>query len=133
VLDTIGELQSVYSLADVTFVGGGLFPGTGGHNPLEPAALGKPVIFGPHMDNCRDIADALVAAGGAITVADVQEMTAALRRLLADDTFRIEMGTRARQAARAGQGATARNLEMLANLLEARAGEMNPPFDRITG
>jgi len=132
-LDTIGELQSVYSLADVTFVGGGLFPGTGGHNPLEPAALGKPVIFGPHMDNCRDIADALVEAGGAITVTDAEQMTEALHRLLADETFRSETGDRARHAAHAGRGATTRNLDLLAGLLEARAYEMNPTSERITG
>jgi len=120
VLDTIGELQSVYSLADVAFVGGGLFPGIGGHNPLEPAALGKPVIFGPHMDNCRDIADALVEAGGATTVADAMELADAVRRLLADDGLRAVTGDRARDAVRRGQGATERSLDLLAGLLETR-------------
>jgi len=118
VLDTIGELQSVYSLADVTFVGGGLYPGIGGHNPLEPAALGKPVIFGPHMDNCRDIADSLVEAGGATTVADATELADAVRRLLADDGLRANTGLRAREAVQSGQGATERSLDLLAGLLE---------------
>jgi len=118
VLDTMGELQSVYSLADVTFVGGGLFPGIGGHNPLEPAALGKPVIFGPHMDNCRDIADALVEAGGATTVADATELAEAVRRLLADDGLRANTGIRARDMVQSGQGVTERNLDLVAGLLE---------------
>ena len=119
VLDTIGELQSVYSLADVAFVGGSLFPGIGGHNPLEPAALGKPVIFGPHMDNCRDIADMLVDAGGATVVADEVEIVDAVRGLLADDGLRAAAGVRARDAVHSGQGATARSLDLLAGLLES--------------
>ena len=118
VLDTIGELHSVYSLADVAFVGGGLFPGTGGHNPLEPAALGKPVIFGPHMDNCRDIADMLVDAGGATVVAGEVEIVDIVRRLLADEKLHAETGERAHDAVRRGQGATERNLDLIAGLLE---------------
>ncbi len=119
VLDTIGELRPVYSLADVTFIGGGLFPGTGGHNPLEPAALGKPVVFGPYMDNCRDVADTLVDAGGATVVGNTHELEDAVRRLLADATLRAETGTRARRAVESGRGAIVRNLDLVAQLLDS--------------
>jgi len=116
-LDTMGELRSVYSLADVTFVGGGLFPGTGGHNPLEPAALGKPVLFGPYMDNCREIADSLVETGGAVTVTGAPDIVVAVRKLLTDEQYRNETGARARNAVYAGRGVTDRNLDLLAGLL----------------
>ena len=66
-VNTMGELRDFYSIADIAFVGGSLVP-VGGHDPLEPAALGKPVIFGPYMENARDAADILLESGGATQV-----------------------------------------------------------------
>ncbi|MCD6287514.1 MAG: glycosyltransferase, partial [Candidatus Hydrogenedentes bacterium] len=117
ILDTMGELHKVYACADVAFVGGALFEGPGGHNPLEPAALGVPVLFGPHMDNCRDAADMLESAGGAWTVSTADELAEAIRRLLTDETLRADTGHRAAQAAREGQGAMSRNIEMLERVI----------------
>ena len=65
VLDTIGELATLYQLGTVVFVGGSLVP-TGGHNVLEPAVFGKPIVFGPHMENFREIADAFVTDGAGV-------------------------------------------------------------------
>jgi 3-deoxy-D-manno-octulosonic-acid transferase len=76
VVDRIGLLRRLYALAEVAFVGGSLVK-AGGHNPLEPAAAGKPVLFGPHTDDFRWICQALEQAGGAIRVADGRQLAEA--------------------------------------------------------
>ena len=76
VLDTIGELATIYQLATVVFVGGSLVP-TGGHNILEPAVFGRPIVFGPHMENFAEIAAAFVANGAGV---QVRRRTRARRR-----------------------------------------------------
>ncbi len=81
--DTMGELMAFYAAADIAFVGGSLVP-RGGHNPLEPAALGKPVLMGDQVFNFQAICNALDAAGGLTRVADEQALTSALRTLLGD-------------------------------------------------
>jgi 3-deoxy-D-manno-octulosonic-acid transferase len=118
-VDTIGELSAVWGLAEVAFVGGSLDGKRGGQNMIEPAAYGAAVIFGPHVWNFRDAATRLVAAGGAVQVADAAELEAALRELLGDGERRGRMGAAARQFVLAQQGATARTMAAIDALLRA--------------
>ncbi len=117
-LDTIGELAAVYQLADAVFVGGSL-ECAGGHNPLEPAALGKVPLFGPSMDNFREIAGGLLRADAAIQVRSGAELGAAWTALLADDGRRNRMGQAARQLVERHRGATAAVLGRVTALLAA--------------
>lgn len=112
VVDFIGVLKDLYGLSDVAFVGGSLVK-EGGHNPLEPAILGKPVIFGPDMRDFRQIADWLLQADGARQVADQKELTSALWQLLDDPQLAASMGNRARQMVLVHQGAVQRTLQSL--------------------
>ncbi len=112
IVDTIGELERVYSLADVVFVGGSLIP-HGGQNMLEPAALGKAVVHGPHVHNFIQEAAMLERAGGSLSVRDAQHLTETLDKLLKDAGLRERMGQAARRAVEAQKGATARTMEVL--------------------
>jgi 3-deoxy-D-manno-octulosonic-acid transferase len=116
-LDTLGELAGHFELADVVFMGGSLVP-TGGHNLLEPAQCGKPVIFGPHMENFRDAADTFLEAGAAIRVQTWSELSTQTIRLLQDEKQRVAMGTAARETVEKGRGATARILQGLSRLID---------------
>jgi 3-deoxy-D-manno-octulosonic-acid transferase len=100
-VDTVGELLNLYAVSDLVFVGGSLVP-TGGHNVLEPAALSVPVIFGPHMDNFREISALILAGGAGIQVADGDELAGQLQGLLKDSERRRQMG-------RCGSGVVAAN------------------------
>ncbi|MFW6107499.1 MAG: 3-deoxy-D-manno-octulosonic acid transferase [bacterium] len=120
-LDTVGELARVYALAMVVFVGGSLTP-RGGHNTLEAASMGKPVLFGPHTDNFRDVNEELVAHGGARRVGDAAELEAAVRELLARPAEAQAMGQRGRQVVERHRGAARRTAEAL----EAYFRERNP-------
>jgi len=91
VIDTIGDLMSYYACADIAYVGGGIGD-QGGHNALEPAALGLPVLFGPNMDNAREITDQLLACNAAVCVNDMQDFIAASTRILGDANLRDRMG-----------------------------------------
>jgi 3-deoxy-D-manno-octulosonic-acid transferase len=117
-LDTIGELASVYSLAAAAFVGGSLIP-AGGHNPLEPAQFGVPIVMGPHYANFRAITDDLLAHN-AIRIAAKEDLAAALIELLRDRTTAEAMGARGKQVFGQQAGATARCVEALHNLLGQR-------------
>ena len=112
-LDTIGELASIYSLAAVAFVGGSLFP-TGGHNPLEPARFGVPIVMGPHYANFRAIAEDL-RAHNAMLIASKEELGVAIRGLLASSE--TAMGARAREVFGAQAGATDRTAKAIRDLL----------------
>ena len=112
VIDTTGELARIYAAGVVSFVGGTLAP-YGGHDPLEPAAQGVPVIVGPHTETCRDAAKRLVAAGAAFEVPDGPALGRELVRLLSDDAARAEARTSALNTIASGRGATARTLEFL--------------------
>ncbi len=114
--DTLGELGLFYRLADIALVGGSLVP-HGGQNPLEPAALGCPVLHGPHMDNFADAVAALAAAGGARPVADADELAAALAELLADRGRRMRMAEGAARAAAAEAGVLGRIMAEIAPFL----------------
>jgi 3-deoxy-D-manno-octulosonic-acid transferase len=118
-LDSIGELASVYSLATVAFVGGSLVA-AGGHNPLEPAQFGAPIVMGPHYANFREIVERLRASGG-IRIVDREELGGVLTELLADAEMAAGMGVRAREVFAAEAGATARAVEGLLGLLELPA------------
>ena len=114
-LDTIGELAATYQLADVVFIGGSLVP-AGGHNPLEPAAVGKAPVFGTFMENFREIAAALVKADAAIEVQSAAELGVAWTGLLADALRNARMGSAASAVVEANRGATAMTLEHLARV-----------------
>jgi 3-deoxy-D-manno-octulosonic-acid transferase len=114
-LDTIGELASVYSLAAVAFVGGSLVP-AGGHNPLEPAQFGVPIVMGRHFANFRAITEDL-QAHQAIRIAGREELAAVLIELLADSARAAAMGERARQVFDRQAGATTRCVQALLELL----------------
>ncbi|MGY3887382.1 lipid IV(A) 3-deoxy-D-manno-octulosonic acid transferase [Aeromonas aquatica] len=107
--DTMGELPLMLAAADLAFVGGSLVP-IGGHNLLEPAALGKPCLTGPAFFNFSDITRQLVAQGGALVVADVAALGTRVSELLADEHQRREMGEQARAVVLRNQGALARTL-----------------------
>ncbi|HZP36866.1 MAG TPA: 3-deoxy-D-manno-octulosonic acid transferase [Methylomirabilota bacterium] len=115
-LDTVGELASLYGLAEVVFVGGSLVP-VGGHNLLEPAMRGKPVLYGPHTGNFRDGAARLERTGGGLVVKDGLELERELRRLLEDRELAGRVGDAAREAFAGGQGAVAATLEVIARHL----------------
>ena len=117
-LDTMGELTAFYAASDVAFVGGSLVP-VGGHNLLEPAALGVPVITGPHTENGPEIARLLIEAGGALKVADGVALAAAAGRLLADPALRERMGESARSFVEAHRGSLERLLALIEPLLAA--------------
>jgi 3-deoxy-D-manno-octulosonic-acid transferase len=111
-LDSLGELPRLYARGRVIFVGGSLVP-RGGHNVLEPAAHGRPVIFGPHMDNFREVAERLLAGGGAVQVEDGKALTDAFRRMATDDSLFHRSGDAARQVVEANRGALDRTLSHL--------------------
>ena len=114
-LDTIGELASVYSLARVAFVGGSLVP-AGGHNPLEPAQFGVPIVMGSNYQNFRAIVDEL-RAHDAIRIASNEDFAQVLVDLLTDRTGGLEMGARAKEVFERQAGATQRCVEALRELL----------------
>ena len=117
-LDSIGELASVYSLASVAVVGGGLFGG-GGHNPLEPAQFGLPVVTGAHYENFRGIVEKL-RAENAIVVVEPSALAKALSDLLSDQNAARSMGSRARAIFESEAGATERAVTALTAVLEER-------------
>jgi 3-deoxy-D-manno-octulosonic-acid transferase len=84
---------------------------------MEPAALGKPVLFGPHMANFQETRDLLIASDAAVEVADAEALYAAVRRLLADPKTSAELGRRARAAIDGARGATRRTLDVIEELL----------------
>jgi 3-deoxy-D-manno-octulosonic-acid transferase len=116
VLDTIGELATVYQLGTVVFVGGSLVA-TGGHNVLEPAVFGKPIIFGPHMENFAEIADAFVTNGAGVQLADDQQLDDAFLSLMSDPVRRARIGAAARALVEANRGAKEKSVTVLADLL----------------
>jgi 3-deoxy-D-manno-octulosonic-acid transferase len=116
VLDSLGELAGLYRAADVVFVGGSLAP-WGGHNVIEPAAAGKPVLFGPHMANFQEIADAFTGVGAAIQISGSTELVSALERLFAEPGLRASMGARARTLAIENRGAAEKTIAVARRLL----------------
>lgn len=117
-VDSVGELAALYASADVAFVGGSLVP-IGGHNLLEPAALGVPVLTGPHHSNSQDVARLLLREGAALQVNDARELAAALERLMADPAERRRIGAIGRHIVESNRGSVARLLDLIEPLLPA--------------
>lgn len=116
ILDTVGQLLDFYRIADIVFVGGSLIR-KGGHNILEPAALGKPVVFGPHMFNFRDIASLFLENRAGILVRDKEGLKVNIRGLLNNPERIGELSRNARSLILQNQGATVRNLEYIKTIL----------------
>ncbi len=115
-LDSVGELAGLYRLADAVFVGGSLVP-AGGHNILEPAAFGKPPVFGPSMENFREMAAMFLQAGAAIQVHSPEDLGVAWIELIEDSARRDQMGSAARALVERNRGATERTLDRVAAVL----------------
>lgn len=128
VLDTIGELAQLYQLATVAFVGGSLVP-TGGHNILEPAVHGRPVLFGPSMSNFAEIAESFLAHQAAVQLRDARDLEETLAALMGDPVRRAGLGAAARALVDAHRGASAKTLDVLASLLPRPA--VIRPFRRV--
>jgi 3-deoxy-D-manno-octulosonic-acid transferase len=118
-VDVVGVLPDIYAAADVVFVGGSLVR-RGGHNVLEPAALGKPVLFGPYMENFRGAARALAEAGGGFEVRGGRDLGEQAVRLLLDREAHGRAAAAARRAVEANRGALDRTVGMIAEALEMR-------------
>jgi 3-deoxy-D-manno-octulosonic-acid transferase len=118
-LDSIGELSGLFGLADVVFMGGSLAC-RGGHNLLEPAFFGRPVIVGPHMENFAAIAADFIAANAVVRIPSAAELTLAVGALLDDPRRRAELGSRARAVAEAKRGATGRAVAAIARLCDEK-------------
>ena len=116
-LDTIGELAAVYQFAAVVFVGGSLLP-KGGHNILEPALYGKPIVVGPHTFNFRDITQEFLRREAVIQLKGSDELAPTWQRLLTDAALAQRLGDNARQTIAANRGATERTVEAVAELLK---------------
>lgn len=119
VVDRMGYLSRLYALADVAVIGGSFVP-KGGQNPIEPAACGKPVLFGPDMHDFPDVAMWLLKAGGAIQVEHEDDLYAACDRLLSEPEEARAMGERARRVVTEHQGATENVVEDAVSLLTRR-------------
>ena len=117
-VDTVGELVALYASADAAFVGGSLVP-IGGHNLLEPAALGLPVLTGPSYYNSQEIAQLLLARGAALEVKSAQDLAATLKRLLAEPAAREKMGIIGKEIIAANRGSVARLLAIIEPWLPA--------------
>jgi tetraacyldisaccharide 4'-kinase len=114
-LDSVGELSGLFSVADAVFMGGTLAR-RGGHNILEPAFFGRAVVIGPHMENFPEIAAEFRQAGACVEVASAEELAGALIRLLEDKALREELGRRAKSIAEARRGVAERAAEVAADL-----------------
>ena len=117
-LDSLGELLDFYAGSDVAFVGGSLVP-IGGHNLLEPAALGLPILTGPNTSNSADVARLLIERGAAEVVRNPQELADKVAALLADPEARERMGAQGRAFVDANKGALQKLLGLVVPLIES--------------
>jgi 3-deoxy-D-manno-octulosonic-acid transferase len=120
-LDSLGELGELYRLADAVFVGGSLVAG-GGHNILEPAAFSKVPVYGPSMENFREMSGKFLAAGAAIQVKSPEELGVAWASLLREPERAARMGTCARELVDRNRGATQRVLEHIERVISSERG-----------
>ena len=128
ILDTIGELAHLYQIATAVFVGGSIVP-AGGHNILEPAAHGKAIVFGSHMENFHEIAETFLANDAAVRVQSEGELEEALLSLMGDPVRRARLGAAARALVIANRGAKDKTLSAIADVLppvEPRSAVVRP-------
>jgi len=116
--DSMGELLALYGAADLAFVGGSLVP-IGGHNLLEPAAVGTPVLTGPALANFEDVAEAMRGAGALVEVDNAEALAAELWRLFGDREERHRLAAAGREVVAANRGALARTMVGLEGLMQA--------------
>ena len=116
-VDSIGELNAVWGLSHVAFVGGSLDGRRGGQNMIEPCGYGSAVIFGPHVWNFRETTTLLVAAKAVVQITEAGALEEVTRRLLADPAERAQLGARAQELVKSQQGATERTLVCLDSLI----------------
>ncbi len=116
ILDTIGELVHFYALSDIGFVGGSLVK-KGGHNPIEPATMGIPIIFGPNMQDFSEIADALINVGGATAISGHQQLSELLSNLLTSPELRSRQGQAAQKCVESQRGVIDKHLDLISRLL----------------
>jgi len=117
ILDTIGELERIYGIAKISFVGGTLTP-VGGHNLLEPASFGRPVLFGPHTDNFVLMSQLLIEAGGGRRVRDGEDLFETVKALLSDPEKSNSMGRKAKKFVETSRGALGRVMENIKGRLD---------------
>ena len=117
-VDTTGELNAFYEVATVVFIGKSL-TAQGGQNPIEPAALGKPIIFGPFMQNFREVVTSLLDAKGAVQVADEVELEDKINELLGNSEHCAALGSAAMSVVEANKGATQRTAQLVGQTLRA--------------
>jgi len=115
-LDTIGDLAAVYGVADVAYVGGSMME-RGGHNPLEPAQFGVPVVMGKSYENFREIVGKMIDADGILIVKDELELEIAFEELLTDREAAKAMGERGRRVFEEQQGATGRSVAAIVAMI----------------
>jgi len=125
VLDTFGELAQVYQIATLVFVGGSLAD-YGGHNILEPAIFGKPIVVGPHMHNFREITETFLASQAVVQVQTERELEEALRNLVTDPVRRASLGAAARALVEANRGAKDKTMTVVSDLLPGPGGVVRP-------
>ncbi len=118
ILDTMGELDRIYGLAHISFVGGSMVP-VGGHNLLEPASFGCPVLFGPHTHNFIQMARLLIEAGGGIRVRDADDLYSSIKELLSDPGRMERMALRAKGFVENNRGAVERVMEYIGEYMDA--------------
>ncbi|MDB6131595.1 MAG: 3-deoxy-D-manno-octulosonic acid transferase [Verrucomicrobiales bacterium] len=117
-VNSTGELRYFYEFATIVFVGKSL-TASGGQNPIEPGALAKPILFGPHMENFDKIASALVQRHGAIQVSDEKDLEQQIARLLSDEALRESIGNAARTIVEENKGSAERTVDMIVNTFGA--------------
>ncbi len=121
-LDTVGELARLYGAADIVIMGGTLLPGIGGHNPIEPAVLGKATISGPHFENFRDVTEKLVRDGGLHLMTDAQELLQILEKLASDDQLRSSIGDKASKSVSRNRGANEKYVQLVLKRVQSTKG-----------
>ncbi len=121
-LDTIGQLLSLYSIAEVAFVGGSLIP-FGGHNILEPAIYSVPVLFGPYMDHFKESSELLKKSGGGILIKDSEELYLKISQLLQDEVKRKTIGQKAFDFIQRQQGSSDKTVDLILNLINKKINE----------
>jgi 3-deoxy-D-manno-octulosonic-acid transferase len=112
ILDSLGELDRIYGIAEISFVGGSMVP-FGGHNLLEPAVFGRPVLFGVHTHNFVVMAQLLLEAGGGRRIMDADDLFTGIKELLSNPLGAEEMGKKANQFVKDNSGALERAMDYL--------------------